>query len=131
MRPARTAHICVEADVVSAGHDELRESGRRQLGERQLEVEERPPAAEHRHERHGGRQHLRRELVGVAADGFQEADDPLVVGDVLVPQDAHLIHQRLPSGIVLGWQRAGASSRVSDFVASGRRAAASITPSPP
>ena len=57
--------------------------------EGQVGVPDRPPAAEHRHERDGGGEELGRELVGVAPDGLEEADDPLLVGKVQVPDAAN------------------------------------------
>jgi len=39
------------------------------------------------------------ELVGIAADGLEEADDPLLVGDVLVPHAADLVDECSPGGM--------------------------------
>ena len=56
-----------------------------QFGEGQVGGPDRPPTAQCRHERDSGGEEVGRELVGIAADRLQEADHPLVVGKVQVP----------------------------------------------
>ena len=75
----------VEAGVVAAGDDQFREVCGRQFGQGQVGVPDRPPTAQCRHERDSGGEEVGRKLVGIAADRLQEADDPLIVGKVQVP----------------------------------------------
>ena len=78
----------VEARMVTTGDDELGKRRRRELVQRELCGPERAAVAEHGDERQGRSQELGRELVGIAADRLQEADDPLVVGQIRFPQCA-------------------------------------------
>lgn len=86
----------VESRAVTARDDHLGERCRGQLGEREVRLPERTPAAEQGDQWQGSGQEVGWELVGVAADRLQEPDDPLVIGDVVVPGRTDLVGKRPP-----------------------------------
>ena len=116
--PAITARDCanargevvahrLESGVVPARHDQLRERRGRELSEGQVGVVERPAATEHGDEFDGGREQVLGELRRIAAHGLEELDDPVLVGQVAIPELPDLIDERAPGWVMLGDRRRG------------------------
>src|SRR5262245_35089959 len=83
------------------GYHEFRECSRRQRRERQLGLPDRPPPAKHGHERHCSLNQFWGKSVWITTHSLQEADDPLLVRNLLIPKRANLRHECPRSLIVL------------------------------
>ena len=97
----------LESGVVPARHDQLREHRGRELFDRQVGFVERSAATEHGYELDGGSKQVLREFRRVAAYGFEELDDPVLVGQVAIPELPYVGGQRTPVRVMLGDRRRG------------------------